>query len=166
MANEKELTTDVEGKSGGGKAKLIIMVFGALLLAGGGAGAALFLMKGGLNTDAVEAQEAQRAPALYLTLKPPFVANYTAGKRQRYLQVEMTLVTRDQAQLPVFETHMPMIRNDIVTFLSQQNFDELREPDSRETLRQVLVELLQSKLEEETGETGVEDILFTAFVMQ
>ncbi|MEJ2743043.1 MAG: flagellar basal body-associated FliL family protein [Gammaproteobacteria bacterium] len=168
MANEKELAMDEQSKepSSRGKAKWIILaVLAGILLVGGGT-VAVFMLKGKSDPEAVDVEvPEQRAPAHYFTLKP-FVSNYRVGNRQRYLQVEMTFVTRDERNLALFEEQMPMIRNDIVTFLSRQEFDELREPEGRDVLRQNLVETMQVRLEEETGETGLEDILFTAFVMQ
>lgn len=168
MAQEKELTLDGgdDDDGGGGKSKLVIMLAALVVLIGGGAAAAMFLMGG--DSDPEEEVEVSDTvnPSHYLKMRPAFVANYTVGKRQRYLQVEMTLVTRDEAHLELFGDHMPVLQNDITDWLTQQDFEEMRDPESRETLRQTLVEGLQEKLEEETGEAALEDVLFTGFVMQ
>lgn len=169
MAKEKELTLDAEeggGGGGGGKSKLVIILVVLVLLVGGGGAAAVFLL-GGDDSAAEDAEVAEQIkPSHYLKMKPSFIANYMVGKRQRYLQVEITLVTRDAAKLNVFNEHLPFLQSDITAWLNEQDFEELRDPETRETLRQTLVENLQAKFEEETGEGGLEDILFTGFVMQ
>lgn len=167
MAEEKELKLDTDdGDGGGGKSKLVIILIVLVLLVGGGGAAAMFLM--GDKAEVAEDAEAgeQIQPSHYLKMRPAFVANYMVGKRQRYLQVEITLVTRNESHLELFADHMPVLQNEITAWLTQQDFEELRDPESRDGLRQSLVENLQEKIEVETGEAALEDVLFTGFVMQ
>jgi flagellar FliL protein len=170
MAQEKELSLDAgddaEGGKSRGRSKLVVILLALLVLLGGGGAVGYFLMSGSSGSSKDEAVEEIIQPSQYLTMKPAFIANYLVGKRQHYLQAEMTLVTRDQTKLTVFNDHMPLIQSAINVWLNQQDFEELRDPETREPLRQILVEHLQLKLEEETGESGLEDILFTGFVMQ
>jgi len=173
MADEKELSlddgeSDENGGGGGGKSKLLIIIILVLILLGGG-GAAAFLLMGSSDEDGdMEEQETEEVvqQALYLRLKPSFVHNYFVDNRRFYLQAEVTLMTRDDDYLAQLEQHAPMIKNEIVNWLSVQTFEELRQPDSREALRLVLVDTLRLRLEEETGEPLMEDLLFTGFVMQ
>lgn len=168
MAEEKELTLDADDGDGGGggKSKLVIILIVLVLLLGGGGVAAMFLMSDKSEVAEEVDESEQIEPSHYVKMRPAFIANYMVGKRQRYLQVEMTLVTRNESHLELFADHMPILQNEITAWLTQQDFEELRDPDSRDALRRSLIENLQEKIEVETGEAALEDVLFTAFVMQ
>lgn len=168
MAQEKELTLDGgdDDKGGGGSSKLIIIILVAIIVIGGAA-AAFFLLGGdSAPEDAVGEPTNTVMPSYYFKIKPAFIANYVVEGRQRYLQVEMTLVTRNDSHVSLFNENMPFLQNDITAWLTEQAVDDLRDPESREALRATLVEELQVKFEEETGTNAIDDILFTGFVMQ
>lgn len=167
-AGEKELDLDTSDSSKKGGSKMIIFILLGVLLIGGGIAAALLLTSSDEQKSEVAEEEVteDRKPAEYLPMKPPFVANYNVDGRQRYLQIELTLVTRESSQFDAIEEHMPMIRNNVVTILSEQTFDDLRSMEGKDTLRETILESIQNKMEEETGETALEEVLFTSFVMQ
>ncbi len=164
-----------EAAAGGSKKMLIIIVAAILVvvLLGGGA-AAFFLLSGGEEGDAAVAEQAEpseeakveKKTALYLPLKPPFVVKAKSSGRQRYLQMEVTLMTRDDKKLDQLKERMPQLRNQIVTAMSSQGLEELLQPEAREVLQQTLLADLQGMLEEETGDPMVEQVLFTTFIMQ
>jgi flagellar FliL protein len=176
MANEKELQLDVseENEPGGSKKKLIIIIVVALLVIGGGVGTALFLMGG--DDEPVEdvaeeggqkSTEPTQGPAIYIKFKPQFIINYQVAKRQRYLQVHMEALTRDANVAGALDTHSPMIRGSIINFLSTQDFEFLRSAEGRASIRMSLTTEVNRLVAQETGiEGGVEQILFTNFVIQ
>lgn len=144
---------------------IIIIAVLVVLLAGGGVAA--FLMMGSEeDADAAETQEPAQQPAIYFDFKPPFIVNYQWNGRQRYVQVSLSVMTRKGSVVDTMQKHMPMIRNNLLMAFSAQDFEALRTPEGKETLRQVVLEELQKILMEETGEPGVEQVLFTNFVMQ
>jgi len=177
MANEKELQLDASEteESGGSKKKIIIIIVAALLLIGIGVGAALFLMGGddAPAEDAVEEGLAQetakptKGPAIYIKFKPQFIINYQVVNRQRYLQVHMEALTRDASVAGALDTHSPMIRGSIINFLSTQDFAFLRSAEGRASIRESLTTEVNRLVAQEIGiEGGVEQILFTNFVIQ
>jgi flagellar FliL protein len=177
MANEKELQLDAteENESGGSKKKLIIIIVVALLVIGGGVGAALFLMGGDdepvdetvAEEGAQESTEPTQGPAIYIKFKPQFIINYQVVNRQRYLQVHMEALTRDPNVAGALDTHSPMIRGTIINFLSTQDFAFLRSAEGRASIRMSLTTEVNLLVAQETGiEDGVEQILFTNFVIQ
>ncbi len=185
MANEKELQMDESGldESGGSKKKLIIIVVAALLVIGIGVGAAIFLMGGDdeptektaeeiaaqATTEemAGEAAEPTKGPAIYIKFKPQFIINYQVANRQRYLQIHMEALTRDANVAEALDTHSPMIRGSIINFLSTQDFIFLRSAEGRASIRVSLTTEVNRLVTQETGiEGGVEQILFTNFVIQ
>ncbi len=47
--------------------------------------------------------------AVYQALVPAFVVNYNADGRQRYMQVTVTLMGRDQAQMDALKAQLPQV---------------------------------------------------------
>ncbi len=105
-------------------------------------------------------------PAIYYPLKPAIIVNFQARGRQRFLQAELTLLVRDESVIQAVETHMPMIRNSLVMLFGGQTYEELQTAEGKEKLQDEAVQELQTLLKQETGQPGVEKVLFTNFVMQ
>ncbi|MCY1178756.1 Flagellar basal body-associated protein FliL [compost metagenome] len=152
-----------------GKLKLIILIVVALLLAIGlSVGATWYFMHSAQSKPAVVAETAPvgKQPAVFEAMAPAFVANYNQGGRQRYMQVSITMLARNQADLDALKVHMPVIRNNLVMLFSGQNFDTLVTPVGKEMLRQQATATVQELAKQETGAMTVEQVLFTNFVLQ
>lgn len=177
MAKEQDLTLDQDNaeEQGGGKKKLIIIIVAIVLLIGIAVGVTVFLMMGDSeeseDATAAESETAEMVediptPAIYIKMKPRFVVNYNMGTRQRFLQASIEIMTRSQAVVAAVELHNPMLRNTIVGILSEQDFTQLRTPEGRSELKDILHEQLAVILQAEAGVEGIEAVLFTDFVMQ
>jgi flagellar FliL protein len=177
MANDKELQLNVEEEDGGGggKKKIIIIIVAVILVVAIAAGAAIFFL-GGDSSEAVEetetaeapeTTEASKGPAIYVKMKPEFIINYQVGPRQRYMQIHMEGLTYDGEIAGALQMHSPMIRSAIINLLSSQEFKMMRTAEGRATLRTDLVVEVNRLLTQETGiENGLDQILFTNFVIQ
>jgi len=64
------------------------------------------------------------------------------------------------------EEHMPVIRNSLVMLFSGQKYEDVATREGKERLRQQTLAEIRKVLEERTGKPGIEDVYFTAFVMQ
>lgn len=161
------------GKPGKGKLKIIILIVVGLLVAvGGSVGATLFFLGKDKGTEEPAAEEhAQEAtptkqPAIYETIAPAFIVNFKQQGRQRYMQVSVALMARDQAELDALKVHMPLLRNRLVMLFSGQDFNTLMTPVGKELLRQQATVAVQELAQKETGKTVVEQVLFTNIVLQ
>ncbi|MDH4581027.1 flagellar basal body-associated protein FliL [Pseudomonas sp. BN415] len=170
---KKEAKASAEGGAAGGKSKLKLIILGvvALLLAIGlSVGATWFFLSGGDKGAEPAKEEATSAPtkqpAIYQELAPAFVVNFNQNGRQRYMQVSVALMTRDQAQMDALKVHMPVLRNKLVMLFSSQNFETLATPVGKEMLRQQATATVQELAKQETGAMTVEQVLFTNFVLQ
>lgn len=105
-------------------------------------------------------------PAIYYPLKPPIVVNFSVKGRQRFLQAELTLMTRDIDVVSAIELHQPMIRNALLLLMGGQAYAELQSAEGKELLRQQSLQEIQRLLNQEIGKPGIEQVLFTNFVMQ
>ncbi|AZZ46067.1 flagellar basal body-associated protein FliL [Pseudomonadaceae bacterium SI-3] len=156
-----------------GKLKLIILiVLGLLLAVGVSVGATLYFMSQGeadkpADDAASEDAAPQRQAAIYEVLAPAFIVNFTnAGGRQRYMQVSVALMSRDQAALDGLKEHMPLLRNQLVMLFSSQDFASLATPVGQEMLRQQATASVQELAQKEIGKLAIEQVLFTNFVLQ
>jgi len=179
MADDDTDADDAAAGGGGGKKKLIIFIVLGILLIGLSIGGTLFAVKmmtpeptvaegaeGEEGSAEEEPEEEIKMPAIYFPLKPPIIVNFNARGRQRFLQAELTLMTRENDVIEAVELHMPMIRNSLVLLFGGQVYEELQTAEGKELLRQQALTDLQSILEQEIGKTGIEQVLFTNFVMQ
>ena len=179
MAKKEEAkapAADADGKPAGkSKLKLIILIVVGLLLAIGlSVGATLFFLKGDKKEEAKSEEHAAtedagkpvKKQAIYEVLAPAFVVNYNYKGRQRYMQVSVALMTRDQAALDALKVHMPVLRNRLVMLFSSQDFGTLMTPVGKEMLRQQATASVQELAQKETGKVTVEQVLFTNLVLQ
>ncbi|MDP9029471.1 MAG: flagellar basal body-associated protein FliL [Pseudomonadota bacterium] len=155
--------------AGKGKLKLILLIVLALLLAIGlSVGATWYFMHSAQSKPAATAEVNPnvKQPAIFEPMLPAFVANFNQNGRQRYLQVSITLLARNQADLDALKVHMPVIRNTLVMLFSAQPFDTLAPPVGQEMLRQKVTASVQEVAQKEVGKPVIEQVLFTNFVLQ
>ena len=108
MADDDNNTSEEQEKP---KSKMLIIIIAVLvvLMIGGGV-AAFLMMSGGEEAPVDDAAEPTQMPAIYFDFKPPFVVNYQWKGRQRYVQISMSVMTRNPAAIDTINTHMRNIR--------------------------------------------------------
>lgn len=153
-----------------GKSKLgLIIGIVVVLLAAGGGGAYFMLGKKAAAEKGAAAEGAghvAKAAPIYQALSPSFVANLDDEETNRYLQVEMEVMARDNATIDQVKLHTPRIRDSLLMLLGQQKFHELNNRAGKEALQKKVLAEVQRIMKEETGKPGVEAVYFTSFVMQ
>ena len=107
-----------------------------------------------------------RGRAVFYTIRPVFVVNFQQSKRAKFLQVNVDVMARDDNAIDDVIDNLPLIKNDLVKLFSSQTYDQLRTPEGKEDLRLQATKTVQEVLLRETGRPGVEQVLFTQFVMQ
>ena len=147
------------------KKKLIIIIALAVLVLAVAGGATFFLMGGDANEDAGEEAEVVIAPAIYLDLSPAMLATLSVDGKQRYMQVSLNVMSRDQAALDAVEYHMPFIRSKLNSVYGGVDFKMAQTIEGKEALRDETLKVINGVLESE-GEALIEAVYFTNFVMQ
>lgn len=161
-----------ENKIASSKKKIILFALLAGLVVALSVGGTLLVIKIMSPPDpeilpvAEEVLEPAPSPAIYYPLKPPIVVNFSVKGRQRFLQAELTLMTRESDVISAIELHQPMIRNALVLLIGGQPYTEIQTAEGKELLRQQCLQEIQRLLEKEIGKPGIEQVLFTNFVMQ
>lgn len=168
---------DQAPQSGGKTKKLILMIVVAAVLIGLSVGGTLMAIKflGAEDTDMLAAEDEASAsaevvevkkPAIYYPLKPNIIVNFNARGKQRFLQAEISLMVRDDDVVTAIEEHSAMLQHSLLMLFSGQDYSELQTDEGKELLRQMALAEIQGLLEQEIGKPGVEQVLFTGFVMQ
>lgn len=149
--------------------KLMIIGAAAVLLAGGGASAYYFTALGGSAVDgeapdgdviAAEIVEKEKE-ALFHTL-PPLVVSSNYNGSLRYLQVKLSILTRNEETLEKLRANTPLIQNSLIMLLDTFKFGELDHAEGKEQLRAQAEDEVRRLIKDE----AVESVLFTGFVIQ
>ena len=168
MAEENKVDGVEEGEDqqapSSKKKRIIIIALAVLVLVIAG-GATFFLMGGDDSEDSAEEAELVIAPAIYLDLNPPMLATLSVDGKQRYMQVSLNVMSRDQAALDAVEYHMPFIRSKLNSVYGSVDFKMAQTIEGKEALREETLKIINGVLESE-GEALIEAVYFTNFVMQ
>lgn len=161
--------TDAEDTAPAPKPKSHALLVGiVLLLCAGGAATAWYLGVFG-GTEATEEgggdTETQAAP-IYFTLADNLVVNFRSAGGVRYLQIGIDLMTYDHEAIEAFELHAPVLRNNLILLLSDQDQDDLATREGKEVVRELALAEVRSVMQELHGSPLIEALYFTTFVMQ
>ncbi|NOX09890.1 MAG: hypothetical protein GXP22_10485 [Gammaproteobacteria bacterium] len=107
-----------------------------------------------------------KVPQVYFSLKPAFVVNFGETSSVRFLQLTIQVSTRQPDSIELMKEHMPAIRNNILLLLSDQVPAVLNSRAGKLELRKNVLKEIRQVLKEQTGESYVENVYFTSFVMQ
>lgn len=121
--------------------------------------------KAGANAPKKPAVELSKAE-LYLALEPAFVVNFNEGESSRYLQVAITLMAHDDKAIDTAKGADPVIRDAMVSLLSNQKATEVGTPAGRKKLQAEALAAVQKVVQARLGRPGIEALYFTSFVIQ
>jgi flagellar FliL protein len=109
--------------------------------------------------------ENQRWTFNYYALEKPLLSNL-AGSR-KVMQVTLTVMTHyDDRVIKNVKTHELALRAGILDVMRQKTEADLREPDFRKALAEEVRLNINSLLEKYEGFGGIEEVMFTEFVVQ
>lgn len=150
---------------------LLAVVF--LLLASGAAVATLYftgVIGGGTVGEVLEAGEEAPAPPAgpprYLPIEPAMVVNFDRNGRVGYLQVNIEIMAREESAIEGVRQHMPVVRNNLLLHMGGKSYEELQTREQKEMLREEARDEINRVLEERGVAERIEEVYFTAFVMQ
>lgn len=190
--DELEESSAKPKKDRSGLIKILLIVGGAVLFLGVNAGITYMLTKSASNQHpappatagaegaaAPPAEGGHEAPAeggdeeggvpnkpTYYKFDPAFIVNFQAGEELRFLQVQVEAVSRDPAAIKALEEHMPVIRNNLIVLFSSQDFTTISTRVGKERIRAQVLSEIQKILREKINKPGIDEVYFTAFVMQ
>jgi flagellar protein FliL len=164
--DDEELDVTEEGPARHNKKGLLIAIAVVVFLVAAGGGALFFLLDGEIDTSEQAPVTRSAGPVQYVDLAPAFIVNFPHQGRQRFLQATLTVMGRDAAAMQAVLQHMPVIRHNLINLLSAQLILVFEDPAGIEQLRVLATEEVKQILVREIGREGIEEVLFTSFVMQ
>jgi flagellar FliL protein len=148
----------------GGSKKKIIIIAAVLLLAGGG-GAGWFLMKPKAE-HAAPAHKAEKVePPEYLQVES-FTVNLQPEGEPQYLQIAMTLQVQGPKEAELIKANMAKVRNRILLLLSGKKASEISTVEGKQQLAKEIVTSIKEPFTPKGDDQKVDDVLFTAFIIQ
>ena len=152
---------------------------GAVLLLGLGIGGGVFvgtmMAEDSNSAEKVVADEEEEEDSgrkkkddrhnIYITVGKLLAAVEHEGST-RYIQAEIDLVGYEKTVMDDAQHNVPALRNRLLLLFSSQNFDEVRTIAGRERLRVESLKAVNDVLELDPKGDRVEDVYFTAFVIQ
>ncbi len=179
--NNKEVADDEEVKvpRRGRKLLLFILIFLFLLVASAGYTAAAWYFEffpfeaQGPTIEDLAKQKAEKAAYdaelnrdLYIKFEKPFTFNLVYNNRSHACQVELVLVVSGVENEKLAKKHLDLLAATSLQILSDQVYEELLQPTGREQLRIRLVDALRGRLTEVAKTPAIEQVLYSAFVLQ
>lgn len=142
--------------------KMLFIIIGLVVAIAGAGGAWFFMKKGEVKHEEVKAQPAK--PPVFLPLDT-FVVNLQ-GEGGEFLQVNMTLQMKEQIDVEVLKTYMPLIRSRIISLLSAKQPADILTADGKTKLAAELSESIKQPFDKGVEPAKVDAVFFTSFVVQ
>ena len=171
MADE-ENTADAPEEKSGGKMKFIIMGVGALVLVAVGifAGPMVMNMISPPDPDATAEADAPApaaGPPIYQSLHPPLVVNVKDERGDaHFMQITMEVMARDQEVINAVREHTPVIRNALILMFGTSKYEAVSTREGKEEMLDNALIEIQNVMTDRIGEPGVDEVYFTALVVQ
>lgn len=102
----------------------------------------------------------------YVPLTPPLVVNLANKNRAQFLRVDIQFFVETAHDAEVLATHMPLLRDRMITLLGGRQADQLMSTQAREELRAELLAKLRETLTEKEGTPAITALYFTGFIIQ
>lgn len=100
-------------------------------------------------------------PPLYHAM-PALIVSANYQGRLRYLQVKLSIMTRDEETQDKLDVNTPLIQDALIMLLNEYPFEKLETPVGKEEFRERSLVRVQEVIADEK----VESLLFTGFVIQ
>lgn len=102
----------------------------------------------------------------YVALNPTFIVNLNTTGKPLYAQVDVELKLEGENIQAYIKYHLAAIRHELIMLFSSKNRADVKTRGGRDDLRKEALKRVQRVLKSEEGFTGVEQVLFTKFVVQ
>jgi len=152
--------------------KLIIIIAVVLLLAGAGAGYYFFFMGDSVEVEAEETEEEEQEEEekvtdyFYFDIEKPFIAQFPKGSAARLLQVSISVQVKKEDFIEQLKKHQPMIRNNLLMIINDTKPAELKTLEAKQELKNKILDELNSIMNKMSSKNEIQDVFFTALVMQ
>jgi len=103
----------------------------------------------------------EEPPEIGTYLMEQLVVNPANTNGRRYLMVEISLELNVE-HIPMMESNNPKVKQELIEAFSRRTVSQLTTAEERDLLREEVLEIINSSL----GETSVQNLYFTKYVLQ
>jgi len=162
MSKTIEAPSGTDGKKS--KKSLIIIILISVIAIGAGAGGTWYAMQ--LSGDGgSESAKPKEKPTTFVNLDT-FTVNLQPEENNQYLQVGLTIKTKETPVVAAIPKQMPDIRNRILMLLSSKKAADVAGIAGKQQLSQQITNEIKQSLESTELQEDVLEVLFTSFVIQ
>lgn len=158
-----EVVPDEQPPKGKKKFFIILVLVLVLVMALGGGAAFLLMSNPDSENSPQAAEEVDEVPPIYEKLDS-FTTRLADG--ESYLQCEINLKVADSKVQERINVYMPEIKDGILRLLASQHADELATVEGKDKLALDVQKTVNDILGIKTAATGVQKVLFPAFIIQ
>lgn len=160
MSKPTETPPGTDGRKN--KKSLLIIILIAVIAIGAGAGGTWYVMN--VLGDEESAQPKEK-PITFVDLDI-FTVNLQPEENNQYLQVGLTVKTRETPVVAAIPKQMPDIRNRILLLLSSMKAADIASIAGKQQLSQQIADEIKQSLGSAELQEDVLEVLFTSFVIQ
>jgi len=103
----------------------------------------------------------------YVSLGEAMVLNLaTNSKRLTFLQLKVDILVTDDDAKAAVEANIPALRHQLIVLLSEQKAIDMKTPAKRNDIRKLATEQIKEVMDQLTGNSDIEDVLFSSFLIQ
>jgi len=102
----------------------------------------------------------------YFEIQTPFVVNLADKENLAFLQVNAQLKVKNGEIKQHLYAHLPAIPHTMMMILSEQTASDVKTVSGKQKLREKTLKEVQDLLTAQIGDAAIEDIYFTAFIVQ
>lgn len=114
-----------------------------------------------------EAPEQPSGPPIYQSLHPPLVVNVKDEQGDtHFMQITMEVMSRDQEVINAVREHTPVIRNALILMFGTSEYEKVSTRAGKEEMLENALTEIQTVMTDRIGEPGVDEVYFTALVVQ
>lgn len=142
---------------------VIIGIVTALLVCGAGGAYYYF--------EIMSADQGQEKPVvddrdfIYVEV-PPVVANFSVKGKMRYLQITLSLQTRDAASSDLLKDNLPLIQSELLLIMQASDFDDLNTRDGKKRFLTLVENDVTALFDHSVKPFELERAMLTGFVVQ
>lgn len=153
-------------KKSGGKLKWLMLILLCSGLAGGGVWYLTRPVAAPPTAAGKRAVPKPQSPPQFISLGPSFIVNLAGDDALRFLQVDVQLMTRNDAVAAAVKQLEPELRNRLLLLFGSQHVADLETRDGKVRLQTQALAEVRDGLRQFNAPSDVDGVIFTSFVMQ
>ncbi len=118
----------------------------------------------GEDMDAPSAMAGQ--PAFFYKIYPDMLVNFMSDGRPAFLKLQIEVMAHDEEVIQGVELYQAIVRNNLLAAFAQINFDSAQHQQSITSMRELAHAEIKAVLKQYHGNSKIEGVYFTSFVVQ